>query len=149
MKIFSWMLLGCLFCLWKYLVEYYLNVFCLCFKCLKFLHEKKIKLKTVLIASISILIRRRLEDVFKTSWSRRIYSPYTYVFRRRLQDILIKTNIFVLVIRLQDVSPRLFKMSSRRLVKTSSRRFEDVFKTFCKDIFKTFSRRIIELICSC
>ena len=26
------------------------------------------------------------EDVFKTSWSRQIYSPYSYVFRRRLQE---------------------------------------------------------------
>ena len=45
---------------------------------------------------------------------------------RRLQDVLVKTNIFALVILLQ---------------KTSSRRFQDVFKTCCKDILKTFSRR--------
>ena len=37
---------------------------------------------------------------------------------RCLQDVLVKTNIFVLSIRLQDV----FKISSRRLAKTSSRR---------------------------
>ena len=105
------------------------------------------------------------EDVFKTSWSRRIYSPYSYVFRRRLQDVLIKTNIFVLVIRLQDVFKtfsrslqEVFKTCSRRLVKTfsrllqnlfktSSRHFEDVFKHL-QDVFKIFSRRIIKLICS-
>ena len=69
---------------------------------------------------------RRFQDVFKTSWSRQIYSPNSYVFRRRLQDVLIKTNIIVLVIRLQDI-----------------------FKTFCKDLFKTFSKRIIRLKCSC
>ena len=40
------------------------------------------------------------EDVLKTS--------YVFVFRRLLQDVLIKTNISTLVIRLQ-------KMSSRRL----------------------------------
>ena len=34
-----------LFCLRKYLIEYFLNVFCLCFKCSKFLHEKKKKIK--------------------------------------------------------------------------------------------------------
>ena len=80
------------------------------------------------------------QDVFKTSWSRRTYSPYLYVFRRRLQDVLIKTNIFVLVIRLQDV----FKTFSRRpqdIFKTSSRCFENVFKTSSRhlqDVFKTY-----------
>ena len=59
---------------------------------------------------------RRLEEVFrpplqKTSW-------------RRLQDVLIKTNIFTLLIRLQ-------KTSSRRLAKTSSKRFQEVFKIPC------------------
>ena len=100
------------------------------------------------------------EFVFKTSWSRRKYSPLPYVFRRRLQDVLFKTNIFVLAIRLQDVfktsCQHVLKTSSRRLekclqdiFKTSSRRFEDVFKTSCKDISKMFSRRIIKLNCSC
>ena len=45
---------------------------------------------------------------------------------KHLQDVLVKTNIFVLAMCLQDV----FKTSSRRLqdvFKTSSRRFEDVF----------------------
>ena len=66
---------------------------------------------------------------------------------RRLQDVLIKINIFVLAIRLQVV----FKTSSRRLVKTSSRHLQDVSKTFwrglqdifkmsCPDILKTSSR---------
>ena len=41
LEIYGWMLLRC---------------FCLCFKCLEFLHKRKIKLKTVLIASISILL---------------------------------------------------------------------------------------------
>ena len=109
------------------------------------------------------------EDVLETSW-RRISSSSS-------EDVLIKTNIFVLAIRLQDVfktscqdvfktfSRRLqdvlqkrlqdiFKTSSRRLQnvfktswKTSSRHLQDVFKTSCKDIFKTFSRRIIRLNC--
>ena len=72
------------------------------------------------------------EDVFKTSWSRRIYSPYSNVFRRRLQDVLTKTNIFVLAIHLQDVFKTfckyVFKASSRRLAKIS--RYQDVFKTY-------------------
>ena len=93
---------------------------------------------------------RRLENVFrlhlqKTSWSRRIYSPYSYVFRRRLQDVLIKINIFVLVIRLQDV----FKASSRRLTKTFSRSLQNVFRTSCKNVFKTSSRRLQDVLQRC
>ena len=59
---------------------------------------------------------------------------------RRLQDVFIKTNIFVLVIRHQDV----FKTFSRRIqdiFKTSSRCFENVFKTSSRhlqDVFKTY-----------
>ena len=60
------------------------------------------------------------EDVLKTS--------FVFVFRRRLQDVLVKTNIFVLGICLQDV----FKTFSRRLAKTSSRRLQNVFKTSWK-----------------
>ena len=68
------------------------------------------------------------EDVLKTS--------FIFVFRRRLQDVLIKTNMFALALRLQ-------KTSSRRLGQDqyiclshmSSRRLQDVFK-------KSWSRRI-------
>ena len=100
--------------------------------------------------------RRRLQDVFKTSWARPIYLSWPYVFKtssRRFQDVfktssrrfedLFKTSSK----RLQD----LFKASSRRLqdvLKTSSRCLQDIFKTSCKDIFKTFPRRTIKLICS-
>ena len=72
---------------------------------------------------------------------------------RRLQDVLVKTNIFLLAMRLQDV----FKTSSRRLrdvlprrlqdrrfqdvFKTFWRRLQDVFKTSCQDVFNTSSRR--------
>ena len=72
---------------------------------------------------------------------------------RRLKYVLVKTNIFVLIIRLQDV----FKKFSRRFAKRSSRRpqdvlqkrLQDIFKTSCKDVFKTFSRCIIKLNGSC
>ena len=95
------------------------------------------------------------EDVFKTSWSWGIYSPYSYVFRWRLdQDQYI---------RLGHTSsrhfPQVFNMSSRHLqdvskmfqhvLKTFSKRLQDIFKTSCKDVFKTLSRRIIKLNCSC
>ena len=106
----------------------------------------------VLKTSFVFVFRRRLQDVFKTSWSRPIYLSWPYVFKtssRRLRDIsrrfedVFKTSSK----RLQD----LFKASSRRLqdvLKTSSRCLQDIFKTSCKDIFKTFSRRTIKLICS-
>ena len=44
------------------------------------------------------------EDILKT--------PFVVVFRRRLQDVLIKTNMFTIVLRLK---------------KTSSRRLQDLF----------------------
>ena len=80
--------------------------------------------------------------------------PLRRTSSRRLQDVfmktnlsLLKTNIFVLSIRLQDV----FKMFSRRLqdvlqkrlqdiFKTSSRRLQNVFKTSRKYVLKTSSR---------
>ena len=74
-----------------------------------------------------------------------------FVFRRRLQDVLIKTNIFTLHIRLQKTSwPRpiysswsyVFKTVSRRLANMSSKHLQDVFKTSCKNVFKTSSRRL-------
>ena len=81
------------------------------------------------------------EDVLKMS--------FVFVFKRRLQDVLMKTNIFLLIIRLQ-------KTSSRRLqdvlVKTNifvlAIRLQDVFKTFSRrlqDVFKTSSKRLQDL----
>ena len=78
-----WILFECYldaFCLWKNLIEFYLDAFvcfyclelsgwmllryfCLCFKCLKFIH-KKIKL-TVLITSISILLMLRTRFILE------------------------------------------------------------------------------------
>ena len=50
-----------------------------------------------------------------------------------LQDVLVRTNIFVLSIRLQDV----FKPFSRRL--------QDVFKTSCNNVFKTYSKCLLDV----
>ena len=82
------------------------------------------------------------------SWSRRTYSLYSYVFRRRFQDVLIKANIFVLVIRLQDV----FKTSCKNIFKTSSGRLQDVFKTPSRrfeDVFKTSSKLLQDILQRC
>ena len=102
---------------------------------------------------------RRLEDVFRLRLqkmsSRRLdqdeYIRLSHTSSRRLQGVLIKTNIFALAIRLQDAFKRLqdalprrlqnfFKTSSRRLAKMSSRYLQDVFKTssrYLQDVFKT------------
>ena len=59
--------------------------------------------------------------------------------------VLVKTNIFVLAIRLQDVS----KTSSRRLqdvFKTSSKRLQDVLQKRVQDVLKTSSRRLQDLL---
>ena len=81
------------------------------------------RLKDVLMTSFVFVFRRRLQDVFKTSWSRPIYSSWLYVF----------------------------KTTSRRLAKTSSRHLQDVFKTYHQvklflltrlwEPFNTFLRR--------
>ena len=73
------------------------------------------------------------EDVFKTSWSRPIYSSWSYVFKtssRRFQEVFKRSSRYlqdVLLRRFQDF----FKMSSRRL--------QDILKT-SSSIFKMFSR---------
>ena len=72
---------------------------------------------------------RRVEDVsIKTT-----ALLLSYVFRRRLQDSLIKKNIFILVIRLQDVFT------------TFSRHLQNVFKKSCQDVFKTSSGRLAKM----
>ena len=107
----------------------------------------------VLKTSFVVVFRRRLdqdeyvrlsftssEDVFKTSWSRPIYSSWPYVFKtssRRFQDVLPRC--------LQDV----FKTSSRRLAKTSSRHLQDVFKTSSRRLAKTSSRHLQDVLQGC
>ena len=94
--------------------------------------------------------------LMKTSWRH-----LEVVFRLRLQktssDVLIKTNMFVLALRLlktsssrrvgQDQYIRLGHASSRRLqevFKTSSRRLQDALPRCLQDVFtcKTFSRHL-------
>ena len=61
------------------------------------------------------LIHTFSEDVFKTSWSRPIYSSWSYIFKT-------SSRCF------QEV----FKTSSRPLLKTSAGHLQDVFKTFLR-----------------
>ena len=82
---------------------------------------------------------------------------------RRLEDVLIKTNIFTLLFRrrlqdvfstssrrFQDVLPRCLQDILRKrfqdVFKTSSRFLENVFKKSCKNVFKTSSRRIQDVL---
>ena len=78
--------------------------------------------RTISFQHYSYLFRKRLEDVFKTS-------------SKRLQDVLIKTNIFILLIRLQ-------KTSSRRFQDVLPRRLQNVLKTSCKNVFQTSSKHL-------
>ena len=92
--------------------------------------------------------------LMKTSW-RRLSSLSS-------EDVLIKTNMFALALRLQKTSSRrlgqdqyirlgytssrrlqdVFKTSSRRLAKTSSRHLQDVLPRRLQDVFKTSSRHV-------
>ena len=69
-------------------------------------------------------------------------TSHVFVFRRRLQNVLIKTNILVLIMHLQDV----FKTFSRCLSKTSSRHLEDVLQKSLQDIFETSWRRFDDVL---
>ena len=92
------------------------------------------------------------EDFFKMSWSRRIPSPCSYIFRRHLQDVLIKADILSLVILFQISSRRfqdVFKTSTRCLAKMSSRRHKKMFSIHFWNVFKMPSICIIKLNCSC
>ena len=70
-------------------------------------------------------------------------TSFVFVFPRRLQDVLIKTNIFTLPIDLQKTSlRRLVQDQYIRLGHTSSRRLQDVFKTSARRLARTPSRRL-------
>ena len=86
---------------------------------------------------------------------RRTYSPYAYVFRRPLEDVLIKTNILILLRRrLQDLDvfqKHLQDVLQKRLqgiFKISSRRFEDVFKML-REILQNSQQNISAEISFC
>ena len=82
---------------------------------------------------------RRFEHVLKTS--------FVFVFRRRLQDVLIKTNMFALALRLQKTSwSRPIYSSWPYVFKTSSRRFQDVLKTSSRRPAKMSSRRLQDVL---
>ena len=118
------------------------------------------KIKQLLRISFSLRLSNKQTDKIQpckhSSWWRRLQDD----FRLRLQDVLIKTNIFAILTRLQKTSSRrldqdqyirLGHTSSRRLqdvFKTSSRHIQDAFETFwwrLQDVFKTSSRRLAKI----
>ena len=92
------------------------------------------------------------EDLFKTSSRRLDKDEYVRLSHTSSENIfkwssrdLGQTNIFVLVILLQDI----FKTCSRRLAKTFSRCLKDIFKTSSRcfeDVFKTSSRHLQDIL---
>ena len=101
---------------------------------------------------------RHLQDIFKTSSRRLDQGEYVSLTHTSSEDVLIKSNIIVLLIRLQDVFKTscqdvfrtsckiVFKTSSRSLVKSSSRHLQDVLSSRrLQDIFKTSSRRFAKI----
>ena len=88
---------------------------------------------------------RRLQDVMIKTNIVALLIRLQNTSSRLLQNVLIKTNIFVLAIRLQAV----FKTSSRRLAKRTSRHLQDVFETFWRhlqDVFKMSSRHLQDVL---
>ena len=87
-------------------------------------------------------IMKALEDLEKvTQQTFVLKTSFVFVFRRRLQDVLIKTNMFALVLRLQKTSLRRFGQDQYiRLGHTSSSRLQDVLPRCLQDVFKKSSR---------
>ena len=90
-------------------------------------HSSWKRLKVVFCLRLQKTSSRRLQDVLMKANIFLLIIRLQKTSSRRLQDVLVKTNIFVLSIRLQDV----FKI-----------RFQDVFKTSCENVFKTSSRHL-------
>ena len=89
---------------------------------------------------------------------RRTYSPYAYVFRRPLEDVLIKTNILILLRRrlqdldvfqkhLQDVLQKRLQGIFRDFFKTFWRRLQDVTRNFAEFSTKHLCRNLFLLSC--
>ena len=87
-------------------------------------------------ASFIFVFKRRLQDVLIKTKIFALLIRLKKTSSRCLQDVLIKTNIFIFIIRLQDV----FKTSSRHLqnvFKTSSSHLQDILLSRFQDVFKT------------
>ena len=90
---------------------------------------------------MNTFVRSRLQDVFKTSWSRQKNICLTHKASEEISGpnngLSHKSSR-----RLQDV----FKTSLRRLAITSSKRLQDVLQKCLQDIFNTSSRRFQDVL---
>ena len=86
------------------------------------------RLEDILKTPFVFNFKGRLQDVFKTSWSRRIYPPLSNVFRRRLQDV--------------------FNTSSRLLAKTSWRCFAETSSRHLQNVVRS-SKRLQDVLQRC
>ena len=92
------------------------------------------------------------EEVFKRSSIRLDQDLYICLSHTSSEDVLVKTSIFVLAIRLQDV----FKKFSRWLQDVLQKRFQGIFKTSSRrlprclqNVFKKSSRRLQDVLQRC
>ena len=88
--------------------------------------QASVFMKTSFMTSFVFVFRRCLQNVFKTSWSRRIYLPQSYVFK--------------------TTSRRLDQGGYIRLGHMFWRRLEDIFRTSCENVFKTSSTRLEDFL---
>ena len=92
--------------------------------------ERVVKLNP---ASVAFLFWRRLLDILIKTNIFALVIPLQKTSSRLFHHVLIKTNIFVLVTRLQD----LFRSSSWPLAKTYSIYLQDIFNPFLRYTAKT------------
>ena len=87
----------------------------------------------VLKSSFVFVFSRRFQDVLMKTNLFALSMRLQKTTSRRLQDVLVQTNKFVLAIRLQDVFKSrfqcFFKMSSKRLEAVLQKRLQDVLNT--------------------
>ena len=108
-----------------------------CMQCSYILAKIRLDKDEWFLSFVFCLSSSSSEDVFKTFWSSRIYSPYSYVFRRHLQDVF-KTSWSRSIF---SSWPYVFKMSSKRfkdVFKTSSIHLWDVLQKCFQGLFKTY-----------
>ena len=84
--------------------------------------------------SCMVVLTQQTFVLRKTSWRRLDQDEYVRLSLRSSEEVLVKTNISVLAIRLQDV----FKTSSRHLQDVLPRHLQDVLQWYLQDIFKKY-----------
>ena len=120
-------------------------------------HHSFLKLCHNPLSLSEIHVRRKIFLTYfrkHSSWWRRLEGVFCLRLQttssRRLQGVLIKTNIFALLIRLQKTSSRRLHQDQHiRLGHTSSRRLQDVFKTSSRRLAKTSSRHLQDVLQGC